>query len=473
MLLFGRIASYFLILFFFYSCSPNKPSGKSIVGRVILKDATDFSGVKVLLYNPTSVDTSISNPAVKFNLFNQDLTVYLFDHRGRKPFAQTFTDKDGNFRFNDVPEGEYVLFVQKEGYGWKFFKISASSDAKTFTLEKERVIFGVMSDKDTLRENVVIKGDVLIPSGSTVYIKDGAVLKFDGYYKFIVEGNLIGENFDFNVPIIFTSEDTSVYFDGVYVRNGGCVKIKNAIFRSANVGLSVDGSDCEVGYSAFIGNKSYGISATRISSGRYIKVYNCIFAGKVYDFGVGQPIGVNFEFTDTNASVVNSIFYLNSESGVYCTTSGARIEGNYFSGNGHSIEIWSNVNRDTLLVKNNEFLHSRNYHVLHRGGIAKYLYNNIYSTAGGVSLSPTSGRPVALINFNNLTGKRYLLALGSWTSNTDARFNYWGTASEAEIRNLIFDRNDVSPSDPNYNLYGVVDYSGFLSSPVPNAGIRR
>ena len=78
-----------------------------------------------------------------------------------------------------------------------------------------------------------------------------------------------------------------------------------------------------------------------------------------------------------------------------------------------------------------------------------------------------------MINFNNLSGKKYLLALGGYTSNTDARFNFWGTVSEAEIRNLIFDRNDVSPSDPYYNRYGVVDYSGFLTSPIPNAGIRR
>jgi len=473
LVLFKKIAFHFLILLLFYSCSPNKPSGKSIAGRVILKDTTDFSNVKVLLYNPAPVDTSISNPAVKFNLFNQDLTVYLFDYRWQKPLYQTFTDKDGNFKFSDVPEGEYILFVQKDGYGWKFAKISTSSDSKTLTLEKEKVIFGVINDKDTLKENVLIKGDVLIPSGSTVYIKDGAVLKFDGYYKFIVEGNLIVENFDFNSPIIFTTGDTSVYFDGVYVRNRGSVKIKNAVFRSANVGLSVDASDCEVGYSLFVGNKSYGISATGINSGRYVRVYNCIFAGRVYGFGPGQPVGVNFEFTDTNAIVSNSIFYLNSESGVYCTTSGVRIEGNYFSGNGYSIEIWSNVNRDTLLIKNNEFVHSKNYHVLHRGGIAKYLYNNIYSTAGGITLSPAYGSPVAVINFNNLSGKKYLLALGGYTSNTDARFNFWGTVSEAEIRNLIFDRNDVSPSDPYYNRYGVVDYSGFLTSPIPNAGIRR
>jgi len=394
---------------------------------VILKDTTDFSNVKVLLYNPAPVDTSISNPAVKFNLFNQDLTIYLFDHRWQKPFTQTFTDKDGNFKFNDVPDGEYILFVQKDGYGWKFVKISTSSESKTLTLEKERVLFGMMNDKDTLKGNVLIKGDVLIPSSSTVYIKDGAVLKFGGYYKLIVEGNLIGENFDFNLPIIFTTEDTSVYFDGVYVRNRGGVKIKNAVFRSANVGLSVDGSDCEVGYSLFVGNKSYGISATGINSGRYVRVYNCIFAGKVYGFGSGQPVGVNFEFTDTNASVSNSIFYLNSESGLYCATSGARIGGNYFSGNGYSIVIWSTkINMDTLLIKNNEFVHSKNYHVLHRGGIAKYLYNNIYSTAGGITLSPAYGSPVAVINFNNLFGKKYLLALGGYTSNTEARLNFGG-----------------------------------------------
>jgi hypothetical protein len=87
------------------------------------------------------------------------------------------------------------------------------------------------------------------------------------------------------------------------VRNRGSVNIKNAVFRSANVGLSVDGSDCEVGYSLFIGNKSYGISATGINSGRYVRVYNCIFAGKVFGFGSGQPVGVNFEFTDTNVSI--------------------------------------------------------------------------------------------------------------------------------------------------------------------------
>jgi hypothetical protein len=101
------------------------------------------------------------------------------------------------------------------------------------------------------------------------------------------------------------------------------------------------------------------------------------------------------------------------------------------------------------------------------------LYNNIYSTAGGISLPLSFNNPIAVINFNNLLGKKYLLSLGVGTSTTDARFNYWGTVSEAEIRNLIFDRNDVSPFDPYYDRFGVVDYSGFLTSPVPNAGIRR
>jgi hypothetical protein len=88
LVLFRRIASYFLILLLFYSCSPNKPSGKSIAGRVILKDTTDFSNVKVLLYNPAPVDTSISNPAVKFNLFNQDLTVYLLIIDGKNLYIK-------------------------------------------------------------------------------------------------------------------------------------------------------------------------------------------------------------------------------------------------------------------------------------------------------------------------------------------------------------------------------------------------
>ncbi|WP_143713890.1 right-handed parallel beta-helix repeat-containing protein [Candidatus Chrysopegis kryptomonas] len=452
----------------FLSCSPTKPIGKTISGKVILENTSDFSNVKVSLFNLPQIDTSILNVLSKYPslLPGVDLNIYLFDQRKQKPFAQTLTDKEGIFSFSNIPDGEYIIFAQKEGYGWRYFKISTSGGEIQIQLNKEVNISGIIQgqNKWTRDRNYIIEGDVEIPNGSSLYIENGCVVRFNGNFKIRVNGRLENEDIPGQMPIIFTTDDTTKTWGGIYVSEQGQLDLKYSVFRSASVGIFIDASNANVSNSIFIDNKNYGVSTVQISNAKNIKIEKCIFTG--------QPIGLNLEFTDTTVYVKNSIFVSNYESGIYATTSSARIENNYFSGNRYSIQILSNINRDTLLIKNNEFRSSKGYHIVHKGGIVKTIYNEILSSNGGIVLSPAYGTPINIINFNNIAGKKFLLALGSGTKLTDAKFNYWGTESEAEIRNLIFDRNDVSPSDQYYYSYGIVDYSNYFSVPVKEAGVK-
>lgn len=463
----------FLTLIALTSCSPTKPSGKSLSGKIILEGANNFSSVKVLLYNLPQIDTSILKSIKKYpTLFSPvDINFYFFDHRRQIPIAYTFTDQNGNFTLSNIPEGEYILFVQKDGYGWNYIKISTSSKIPDIYLKREIHISGVLQG-DNFWEfgNYVIDGDVEVPNGASLYISHGSIIRFNGNFKIKVKGNFGTMTRSMipgppSFPIIFTSDDTLNIWGGIYIANSGKANIDFSVFRDAEVGVFVEGASLSIANSMFINNKNYGVSAVQIGAEDSVLIKNSIFTQ--------QPIGVNFEFTDTTASVENSIFITNFESGIYATTSGVRIKENYFANNKYSVRGYSNTGAPVLKIYQNCFASSFLYHIYLRGLDSEIKYNEINSTSGGISLGDMYLKTThSVINYNNLTGKRYLLRLGSFTSNTDARLNYWGTVSEAEIKNLIFDRNDVPSSDPNYNRYGVVDYSNYFAEPIKEAGIR-
>jgi hypothetical protein len=55
----------------------------------------------------------------------------------------------------------------------------------------------------------------------------------------------------------------------------------------------------------------------------------------------------------------------------------------------------------------------------------------------------------------------------------DASMNYWGTANDSEIQQLIWDRSDEPPEISYYEaLLGVIDYQPFINRPVASAGVQ-
>jgi len=458
----------FILPIFLLSCSPSNPKGVKISGKITLEGATDFSGVKVSIFNLPLIDTSISNAVEKFSpLKIPELAYLIFDHRREKPLQITYTDANGNYSFSDVLAGEYILVLEKEGYGWNYFKISTYEQMKEITVKKETQI-SEQSNADVIRweyGNIVIKNSIKIENWQTLVIYPGVIVRFEPGKKIEVNGKIIISDTSgtYYPAAIFTANDTITRWDGLYINNSAEEnKITNLVLSYSNNGLYVNSSNLEVKNSIFLKNASFGISAVQIGMDKKLAVKNSIFAD--------QPIGINTEFCDTTSEVANSIFFKNSETGINCITSGLKIYKNYFTGNKNSIITRSNVNTKTVCIWNNELVNSKDYHLVFRGGNTEVKYNNIYSVKGGIAISPYYGNPVVWINYNNIMGLPYLIAL--YTHDTDARFNYWGTTSEAEIQNLIFDRNDVSPSDPYYNRYGVVDYSNYLREPVKEAGIR-
>lgn len=313
--------------------------------------------------------------------------------------------------------------------------------------------------------NYIIEGDIEIPSEASLRILPGSIIRFKGNYKLKVNGILTVESGTiFQKPVIFITDDTSYFGGGISILSNGNGRLDFVVMKNANVGVYVQSGNLSISRSVFINNKNYGISAVQIGLSNKVDIRNCIF--------VNQPIGFNLEFTDTTTSIKNSIFVSNGESGINAITTGARIENNFFSGNKHSINGYSNVSGAPLKIYYNSFATSLNYHIYLRGQDSEIKYNDINSTSGAIWLGDMYlKKTYSVLNYNNLYGKRYLLRLGSNTANVNARYNYWGTTSESEIRNLIFDRNDVSTSDPFYTGYGIVDYSNYLTEPIKEAGV--
>lgn len=458
-----KILLYFILLF--QSCSPVNIDEKTFIirGRVMLEDSSKLLGTKVCLFSVPILDSGIVNAINKYPFLVHDLDLFIFDHRRSSYLAQTETNEDGFFSFEDIPSGEYILFVQRDGYGWNYYKVStASNKILEIYLKKEVTVSGTLTGVNILSErNYVIVGNIEIPEGSTLYISEGSVIRFTGPYEIKVNGKIQVKS-EVQRPIVFTSNDTSIVWKGIYLFNADA-EINFVVIRDANIGVYVENGNLNALNLTVFSNKAVGLSLVNINRNKKVFVKNCFFAY--------QPIGINIEFSDTSVFIVNSIFALNSESAINALSSSARIIGNYFLKNRHSVQIWSSANIDTLKLINNDFTSSTSYQILHRGGIVQTRYNNIYSSNGGIYILPAYGNPINLINWNNLTGAKFIIYLGSFSPNINAKYNYWGTVSETKIRDLIFDRNDVSHTDPYYNTYGYVDYSNYLHAHVKEAKI--
>ncbi len=180
------------VLIFSCSKTPTKTEGITISGRVVLEDTTDYSGVTVMLFKPVEIDTALTNlneryPGVGIEI-NQRTEFYWREHT---PLYTTTTNKNGEWKFENIPDGEYHVVAEKEGWGWRVW-YNVSKGEHNFTLKKAIQISGVIS-KDLIipKDNFVYVSDkVVFSEGKTLTLEKGVIIEFKSDASLEVKGKV-------------------------------------------------------------------------------------------------------------------------------------------------------------------------------------------------------------------------------------------------------------------------------------------
>jgi len=486
---------YILLAFAMMSCTKStSPKTGSLSGRVILVndtddpslDPVDFSGVTVALYELAVLDTTI----VRINQEYPQIGVQIsqeteFDHRLQYPVKVVTSNTEGDFQFDQVPYGEYNVALYKQGWGFRYlYTQSITEGQNTLMLSRgltipelypERRIAGAidtgftfLSDRLYIAEddvNILPTAHVIVEPYSTLCIAPGkkfysyglmdtSTLDDSEYFKVIAmqtEGIHYGDKRFGSIEILCTNEIDNCDVSNIIVKgsiegirvNGTISLIKNCIIESSQSSLSVNAVDN-------INLEKILIRSDPDSSEHVVNITN---SENVYVYGlivlnVEQGVLVQ---NSSYVSIERSMFHKIGVGILNQLDGESLISFNTFEDNGVAVR---NANRASCVITNNTISAVnaiRNEKTLptHTAdGWTEFIAegNNFYCTS------------YAVVNKMSFTGyDLYEL---------NAKNNYWGTSSQLEIAELIYDHYSHTQSN------GIVQYLPFRSNHNHNSGIN-
>ncbi len=254
---------------------------------------------------------------------------------------------------------------------------------------------------------------------------------FDGCDRIV---NYIKDNITSNVAY----NDTSKWY---MLKNS--IQIKYGATLTINEGVVLLGNNCDIA--------NYGtlnISGTKSDN---VTLFNVNLLSK----NAGDSSINNFNFT-----------YANLHVGQFSPASGNAQSSNinidqcsFYDSTKHTYIHYPGE----CVIKNSYF---ENWFQISIGttGKVSIIYNtfvNCGSYNGGVNSViecwAAYGDPITVQYNNFINPKEYTLSLEYGSSHMDARYNWFGTSDEAEIRRLIWDGND------DFSIPNTIDYSGYLT----------
>jgi hypothetical protein len=292
---------------------------------------------------------------------------------------------------------------------------------------------GVINSDTTWQNEVLIKGDVEIAEGATLFIMPGTVVKFEK----------IEENGPANLEMDKTKNFTraELMINGRIVAQG--TKDKMIVFTSAEKSPhvadwgAINMLDSDSNIIEFC-DISYGHTAVH-GHGAQFTVANCY----LHDNGVA--IGFSFKNLDTCKPQCITVLY------------------NHITRNGGGVLC----SKDSLaMVSHNQIDHNKFFGVY--GKMASHMnvrYNNTVHNGKGVIVYAMEG--LQLRENNIADNEEYNVSLmDGQTCSVDARRNWWGTQDTKAIAALIWDKDEEK-------TLGRLDFSDFAASPIHGAGLPR
>lgn len=488
--------SLFILLSFFISgCSSStKPKTGSLSGRVILVNDTgdpsldpiDFSGVTVALYELAVLDTTI----VRINQQYPQIGVQIsqeteFDHRLQNPVAEVTSDTAGIFHFDQVPYGDYNVALYKQGWGFKYIYTQSITDGQNALmltrgvtipeLYPERRITGAIDTNFTFlsdrlyiaEEDVIIlpTAHVIVEPHSTLYIAPGKKLYSYGqldtstlddseYFKVIAmqtEGIQHGNKRFGSIEISSTNESNDQEVSNLIVKgssegirvNGTISLLKNCIIESSQTSLSMDAvNNISLERILFRASTDYQGHVVSILNSNNVDTNGIVILNVEQGVLIQNSSYVSIERSMFHKVGVGILNQLDGESSISFNT---------FEDNGVAVR---NANRASCAITNNTISAVnaiRNEKTLPThtaNGWTEFIAadNNFYCTS------------YAVVNTMSFPGyDLYKL---------NAKSNYWGTSSQLEIAELIYDHYSHTQSN------GIVQYLPFRSNHNQNSGIN-
>ena len=160
-----------LILF---SCKDSTSGDNTVTvsGTVYLEDQTDHSGVKVSLYKPVELDTTL----VRLNRQYPNIGVPItqateFDHRNETPLYFTTSTPSGDWSIAKITPGTYNIVAEKDSFSWKYLlEYQTGSNITIDTLKSLRYLSGILNDDLNLKNCGVIIENLTIPVNTNLNI---------------------------------------------------------------------------------------------------------------------------------------------------------------------------------------------------------------------------------------------------------------------------------------------------------------
>lgn len=461
---FTNILILFTFSFLLMTCS-NKgtdPGEEAVTfsGKVTLEGQTDQSGVTIALYKPVELDTAL----VRINQQYPNIGVQIsqeteFDHREHTPIVTTVSDVSGNWKIENVAEGEYNVVASKDEFGWIYKTNSNGGTSTNFSLKSVQRISGSINSDFTFEESrqYIVESTVVFQAGATVTFETGSEILVNANAKLqLLKPPVIRKTS--KQFTVFKSINPGSYWDRIEIKVPGQVlNIQYLYIIESRRGLDISGvisvTECFIRSSSTNG---VNISNSGISS----------FTNSIISYSME---GLILNSVDSIA-IQSCILLKNEIHGISSRMASIYLRNNYLLNAGLGIGVYLQSDND-MDITNTEISNfdvgvqqshsdiTGNENVLRMCRVAIYV-----SWLSG-------GNPDAEVldfhqsNFINISS--FLVAVGrsGLVNNGQMQNNYWDTNDIAEISSKIEDVND------NPLSYVEIEFLPFLSVENTTAGL--
>ncbi|MBN2411864.1 carboxypeptidase regulatory-like domain-containing protein [candidate division KSB1 bacterium] len=457
-----------LALAAFFACTKvfNEVENIIITGSVTLEGVSDYSDITVALYHPAALDTAIVNMHKRFPSVGFELTqAAVFDHREAEPLYTTKTDKNGAYRFDNIPDGVYNIVAAKDGYGWRYiYNVDSKTAPANVRLQPEIVVEGILDQYTAwdAYQHIIVKGDVIVPADGQLIIDKGVVVRFGGIFTVEVRG-ILTTNIDIDDLIRLTGEPAGseyVKWNGFRFENLKDIKVGGLKIEYCANSLSF--RNCET----ISLNDCYTENNTR-DVFRFVECKN-----------VDVQKSINCNNTKTlyiqkceNVQIQNNFFVYNDEA-METEETETLIKNNYFFKNKTGLHIQF---RPSPNVEHNQFTENEQG-IFCAGSDPAIDLNNFNSNINGIYLGYEflSYNSQPIINNNNFILNQFAVYnIGQNTNSTipdiNCKSNYWGTIIRNNIEKLIWDSTDIQQL-PYY--IGNIIFEPFANMYIDSSGIN-
>lgn len=373
----------------------------------------------------------------------------------------SIADEEGCSRSISVDESGLYAFAL---IGMKLDKYSLQ-----FDLSKGTQLQGVLTgDKLTwtkAKSPYIVKGNLLVESGSELSIEPGVIVQFTGRYYIRIDGsiNAIGSN---NEPIIFArTGDNLNSWSGITINGDSNLLTENNEYKAGNilrncmfVGASYPlylNTSVYIDSCSFTGNGGY-IYARNNSFIRNCTIENGLYLENFYGTVTKNNIHGCVTIGQFNGNIINNVIY----NGITCNCEYWDLYGtiinNAINGN---IEMGGNTT-----FKNNTFSAACIYLYEFSGLFTSNIINNcplsLYSIGGKFTGN----------NFLNYNGIIFD-ASRSGSGIYDFTGNYWGESQTSEL-NELGNKANISFLNDYYDNFEwtKIDYSNWATEPIEGVG---